>query len=87
MSTIELFAEFHKARLRYAWPGTLQAWWNAMRRHRRERRTLVALSRLDQRILRDMGFDPEEVYEALDGGWDEVNPASIRPYLPRTERV
>ncbi|WP_444728897.1 hypothetical protein [Neoaquamicrobium sediminum] len=48
----------------------------------------MKLSRLPVHVIRDMGFDPESVYAALDGSWDEVDPA--RPYrnhLPRNGRV
>lgn len=61
--------------------------WRAMRCYRNERQAIVALSRLDPRLIRDMGFDPEQVCEALDGTWDEVDPAISRWQLPRKDRV
>lgn len=39
-----------------------------------ERRTLVRLSRLSPHLIRDMGIDPDDVYAALKGSWDEVGP-------------
>jgi uncharacterized protein YjiS (DUF1127 family) len=58
-----------------------------MRCYSQERQVIVALSRLGPRLIRDMGFDPEQVYEALDGTWDEVDPANFRGHLPRRHRV
>lgn len=94
MSTTAIFREyclaparFEREGVRYGFLGALEAGWRAMRRHRQERRALVSLSRQDPRLLRDMGFDPEEVYRALDGSWDEVDPANFRAHLPRRERL
>lgn len=61
--------------------ATLFVGWRAMRRHREERRALVRLCRLPPRLLLDMGFDPERLYEALDGTWDEVGPAHLSVLL------
>lgn len=52
------------------------------RRHA-ERRTVVQLSRLDPHLLRDMGFDPERIADALEGSWDEVD---LARYLRRRPR-
>lgn len=49
-------------------------------RHRDERREVIQLSRLDPRRLNDMGFDPEAIYDAVDGTWDEL---PSRPRLPK----
>ncbi|MCT7375907.1 hypothetical protein [Chelativorans salis] len=87
MSTTAIFGEFRKGRVRYDFLGTLLAGWRAMRLHRRERRAIVAISRLDPRLISDMGFDPERIYEALDGSWDEVDPANFRLYLPMKARI
>lgn len=35
------------------------------RRHRAERQALLTLSRLDHRLLRDMGIDPQDVIAAI----------------------
>jgi hypothetical protein len=40
--------------------------------HHRERKLIVRLSRLPDHIVRDMGFDPVKVVDALDGSWDDV---------------
>jgi uncharacterized protein YjiS (DUF1127 family) len=61
--------------------GTLRVGWRAMRRYRRLHRDLVKLSRKPPRLLRDMGLDPEQVYQALDGTWDEVGPAHLSRLL------
>ena len=37
------------------------------KRHRAERRALLTLSRLDHRLLRDMGVDPQDVIAAFEG--------------------
>lgn len=34
---------------------------------RRERATLVGLSRMQLRLLRDMGIEPGDIFDALDG--------------------
>ncbi|MGQ2901668.1 hypothetical protein [Neoaquamicrobium sediminum] len=88
MSVMEFRGPVHFRGARYDFLGTLRAGWQAMLAHREERRTIVKLSRLPVHVIRDMGFDPESVYAALDGSWDEVDPA--RPYrnhLPRNGRV
>lgn len=61
--------------------GTLQAGWRAMRLHRETHRTLIALSRKPPRLLRDMGLDPERLYEMLDGTPDEVGAAHLSRLL------
>lgn len=88
MSVIELRTHVPVRAVRYDFLATLRAGWRAMLVHREERRTIVKLSRLPMHVIRDMGFDPESVYEALDGSWDEVDPANpYRDHLPRTGRV
>ncbi|WP_159590804.1 hypothetical protein [Chelativorans xinjiangense] len=87
MSTTAISAKLRKERVRYDLLGTLLAGWRAMRLHRRERRAMVAISRLDPRLISDMGFDPELIYEALDGSWDEVDPARLLRHLPRKARI
>lgn len=87
MTTSELSKTFRGRGLHYRFLGTLLTRWHAMRCYRQERRVIVALSRLDPRLIRDMGFDPEQVYETLDGTWDEVDPADYRSLLPRKDRV
>jgi uncharacterized protein YjiS (DUF1127 family) len=52
--------------------GDLQHAWRTFARRRKERRTVVKLSRHGPHLLRDLGLDPDAVYGALDGTWDEV---------------
>ncbi len=87
MTAMELSREFREERVRYDFLGALQAAWRASVVNRRERQNLIVLSRLPQHVIRDIGLGPEEVYAALDGGWDEVDPAAYRSHLPRRERV
>lgn len=87
MTTIELSAQFRKGRVRYDALGTLLAGWRAMRRHRQERRALVAISRLGPRLIRDMGFDPQQIREALEGSWNEIDPAILQRFLPWDKRI
>ncbi|MEX0955650.1 MAG: DUF1127 domain-containing protein [Rhizobiaceae bacterium] len=87
MTAIELSREFETKRIRYDFFGALQAGWRAFVAHRRERSTVIALARLSPRMLRDMGIDPERVYEAVDGSWDEIDPHRLVRILPNHERV
>ncbi|MCT8999002.1 DUF1127 domain-containing protein [Chelativorans intermedius] len=87
MPTTAISARFQQKRVRYDVLGTLMAGWRAMRLHRQERRAIVEISRLDPRLIRDMGFDPEQIYEALDGSWDEVDPTGLGRLLPGGERI
>jgi hypothetical protein len=50
----------------------------ALVRRRGERRALARLSRLPDRLVRDAGFDPDAVRDAVSGTWDEVNPGRYR---------
>lgn len=62
-------------------PGSavlLPGFWRSFLRRWQERRTLVRLSRLAPHIIRDMGFDPDSIYDEIDGSWDEVNPGKFR---------
>lgn len=79
--------EAANARVRYDLLGALQAGWHAFLERRRERRLLVEISRLPPHMILDMGLDPELVYEALDGSWDEVDPSSWQGLLPRRARI
>ena len=45
------------------------------RRHRR--RLLRGLSRHAPRQLADMGFDPAEIRDAVEGSWDEWHPGRL----------
>jgi uncharacterized protein YjiS (DUF1127 family) len=87
MTAIEISRGFRRERVRYDFIGALQAGWHAFVERRRERHTIVALARLPRHVVRDMGLDPEQLYAALDGSWDEVDPASYRSHLPRRDRI
>ena len=50
----------------------------ANHRARRERRRLLrGLSRISPRQLVDMGVDPAEVRDAVEGSWDEWHPGCM----------
>jgi uncharacterized protein YjiS (DUF1127 family) len=51
--------------------GRLGAFWTRLIRSIEDRRTLHQLYQLDARILRDMGFDPEAIYNAREGAIGE----------------
>ncbi len=42
--------------------------WVRFQRRRKETATIIELSRLDARLLRDVGIEPMDVYDALHGG-------------------
>jgi len=46
----------------------LAHWWTA----RAERREIAHLSRHSPRMLRDLGYNPADIYRAVEGTWDEV---------------
>jgi uncharacterized protein YjiS (DUF1127 family) len=50
----------------------LKAAWNRYLQARQDRHLIAKLSRLDQHLVEDMGLDPERIYAAVDGTWDEV---------------
>jgi uncharacterized protein YjiS (DUF1127 family) len=41
--------------------------WATFRRERSARRTVLALSQLDDRLLRDIGIEPQDVIDAMKG--------------------
>lgn len=57
---------------------TVPAFVVALVRRRSERRALKRLSRLPERLVRDAGFDPDAVRDAVSGTWDEVDPGRYR---------
>lgn len=57
----------------------LQAAWRAYYGVRCLRRELRCLSLMSPRLIRDIGFNPEQVYRVLDGTWDELMP-NIQDY-------
>lgn len=45
---------------------------------RRRRRTFACLSRLPEHLMRDAGVDPDAVYDAVPGRWEEAHPGRSR---------
>ena len=76
MTTIDISATFDRPtpRIALAVPSFIPT---LIRRHR-ERRLLVLLSRLPPHLICDAGFDPDEVYGAVEGTWNEINPGRYR---------
>jgi uncharacterized protein YjiS (DUF1127 family) len=81
MATTDLAGRLRRRPARHGVADAVRDLWAAFLHRREERRTLVALSRLGPRAMRDMGLDPEQVYEAL-GGRHEVLPIN-RSLLPK----
>ena len=69
MTTIA-FTEAYDARPTIRLVITLPAFLPAFLRRRAERRLFACLSRLSPHLIRDVGFDPDEVHAALAGSWD-----------------
>ncbi len=51
--------------------------WTYLRR-RAERRALARVAHLSEHLMRDAGFDPEEVYDAAPQRWEERHPGRLR---------
>lgn len=47
----------------------------------RFRRAIVKLSGVSPHLLRDMGFEPEAIYEAADGDWRRLDAALTRALI------
>jgi uncharacterized protein YjiS (DUF1127 family) len=72
MATIDIFeATRRESPVRIGFFARLIAIWQAYIRQVEEHRAIVRLSRLGPHLIRDMGFDPDEIHAALDGTWDE----------------
>lgn len=67
MTTLDFFASEPAVAKRPSFFATLRKFWTNMARRRAERRTIVELSRLDAHLLRDMGIEPLDIYDALNG--------------------
>ncbi len=69
MTSLELIYESagESPRARNGLLGRLQRYWEGARRRRRERKLAIELSRLDVRLLRDIGIEPQDVTDALHG--------------------
>lgn len=64
MTTIELNEVTIERPRRTGWLARLWAGW---KRRRSQRLTLLSLSQMDTRLLRDIGIEPMDVMRALDG--------------------
>jgi uncharacterized protein YjiS (DUF1127 family) len=72
MATIDVFeATRSESPVHTGFFAQLLEAWQAYVRQIEEHRTIVKLSRLDPHLIRDMGFEPADIYAALDGTWDE----------------
>lgn len=58
--------------------GFKRYWWRILEAHRASRLT-HQLSRMDSRLLKDMGFDPVEIRAAVRNSWDEIEPGRYHP--------
>jgi uncharacterized protein YjiS (DUF1127 family) len=83
MATFDLFDSIHHEPARRL-PARTSVFapfveaWRTFRRRIEEHRVLVSLSRKNPRLLRDMGFEPDEIYDTVRNTWDEVPPARRR---------
>ena len=80
MTTIAL-TEMSRGRRMAHLTFTVPAFLWAFIRRRQERRLFARLSRLPPHLIRDAGFEPEAVYEAVRNSWDEVSPGRFHPFL------
>ena len=87
MATIEVSGGFRKRPVRHDLLGALRAGWQSFLRRREERRAMVAISRLDPHLIRDVGFDPAQVHKAVGGGWDAIDPVGLRMLLPKDAHI
>jgi uncharacterized protein YjiS (DUF1127 family) len=67
MTTLDLYEASAIAEKRPAILAGLKRLWTGFSRRREERITLNALSTLDTHLLRDIGIEPIDVYDALSG--------------------
>lgn len=87
MSMATHSAEFRESPARLDFLGAVHAGWRAFLLGRRQRRDIVAVSRLPPHVIRDMGYDPEQIYYQLKGSWDELDPVTFRMLLPKDAHV
>jgi uncharacterized protein YjiS (DUF1127 family) len=52
--------------------GYIRRLFRRWRERREERATLLALARMQAHLLRDMGIEPSDIYDALDGNRSSV---------------
>lgn len=76
MSTIALHDSFAERSLHTTSPlAALRAGAREAVERLRFRRAIVKLSGVSPHLLRDMGFEPEAIYEAADGDWRRLDAA------------
>jgi uncharacterized protein YjiS (DUF1127 family) len=80
MTTLDLYEASGVAEKRPAILAGLKRLWAGFGRRREERMTLNALSRLDPYLLRDIGIEPLDVYDALSGRRRSILFSPIRRY-------
>jgi hypothetical protein len=79
MSSIALFDTFAERTAHTTSPlAALKAGAREAVERIRFRRAIVKLSGVSPHLLRDMGFEPEAIYEAADGNWRRLDAALSR---------
>lgn len=72
MTTLELNEPLREASRSSTGAGFITRLFRRWRQRREERATLMTLSRMQPHLLRDMGLEPGDVYDALDGNRSSV---------------
>jgi len=67
MTTVELNAPSHEVTSSNVDAGFIRRLLRRWRERRAERATLMELSRIEPYLLRDMGIEPSDIFDALDG--------------------
>ncbi|WP_423065852.1 DUF1127 domain-containing protein [Devosia sp. CN2-171] len=67
MTTIEINDRFTETTTRPARSNIFARWFATWRRRRQARITLGQLHRMDAYLLRDMGIEPQDIIDALEG--------------------
>lgn len=67
MTTFDINDSRAGTTIRPARTSLIARWFAAWRRRREQRLTLAQLTHLDDHLLRDMGIEPQDVIDALEG--------------------
>ena len=67
MTAVELNAPLHDVQRANVDAGFIRRLFRRWRARRAERATLTGLSRMQPYLLRDMGIEPGDIFDALDG--------------------
>jgi len=86
MTTFQLDGVYRDAPTPPDFLDAVRAGWQEFLRLRRERQTMVTISRLGPRVIRDIGLDPERVRQAVGDGWDDLDPMRFLLRSGRRER-